>query len=74
MEGAICFKTCAKSKSVSSRILGCPFAGLGFKFPDWQYEVQIFFTASPCSDLKRTYRSVTSWKIISGKIPTSWQN
>ena len=47
MEGAICFKTCAKSKSVSSRILGCPFAGLGFKLSDWQNEVQIFFTASP---------------------------
>lgn len=58
MEGAICFKTCAKSKSVSSRILGCPFAGLGFKLLDWQNEVQIFFTASPCSDLKRTVLSI----------------
>ena len=58
MEGAICFKTCAKSKSVSSRILGCPFAGLGFKLPDWQNEVQIFFIASPCSDLKRTVLSI----------------
>ena len=58
MEGAICFKTCAKSKSVSSRILGCPFAGLGSKPPDWQNEVQIFFTASPCSDLKRTVLSI----------------
>ena len=67
VKGAICFKTCAKSKSVSSTILSCPFAGLGSKLPDWQNEVQIFFIASPVIWNGPSYRSVTSWEIISGK-------
>ena len=58
MEGAICFKTCTTSKFVSSTILGCPFAGLGSKLPDWRNEVQIFFTSWPCSDLKPTVLSI----------------